>query len=377
MARLVANGMLAGVPITVFAQAAPPARPPGPEISGVLYANAQYGGGVSDRASNRFDLERAYLTFRAPAGDRGSIRVTADVFQQTSDASNAFYRGWVVRAKYAYGQYDYLAGDHTPGGLLANVRLGILQTVMVDHAESFWPRWISQTATERSGFFSSADVGIASTLTLPKHRGEVYATIVNGNSYTSRETDRFKDYAARVTLTPLANRATGLFRTITISPWYSSGTRASDFVAGKGTVRPVVAGRRRDRWGLFAATRDPRLSLTADIASTRNVVETADTLAALTPTARETSGRLLSASLQARPLSWFRASTSTFGIIARVDRFKPDAAAADQVHFTIAGLTWAMTPKISVALDYQVQSRDPYQRASDTKVVFLHAAASW
>src|SRR5437868_8222287 len=53
------------------------------DFSGVLYANFQYRGdkGMS-KSQNRFDIERAYLTFRMPAGDRASIRITADVFQQ-------------------------------------------------------------------------------------------------------------------------------------------------------------------------------------------------------------------------------------------------------------------------------------------------------
>ncbi len=47
-----------------------------------------------------------------PAGDRASIRVTADVFQQASSTNNAdaFYKGWVFRAQYAYLQYDYFQG---------------------------------------------------------------------------------------------------------------------------------------------------------------------------------------------------------------------------------------------------------------------------
>jgi len=70
------------------------------DFSGVLYANFQYRGDKGpSKAQNKFDLERAYLTFKMPAGDRASIRITADVFQQTTGPNDAFYKGWVIRAK--------------------------------------------------------------------------------------------------------------------------------------------------------------------------------------------------------------------------------------------------------------------------------------
>ena len=46
-------------------------------FSGVLYLNYQYGGPTNANSANRFDVDRAYLNFRASAGSRDSIRVTA------------------------------------------------------------------------------------------------------------------------------------------------------------------------------------------------------------------------------------------------------------------------------------------------------------
>src|SRR5688572_17135342 len=178
------------------------AKTPQLEFSGILFANWNYRTDRSARAQNRFDVERAYLTFRMPAGNRASVRITADIFQNTSSPGDAFYRGWAFRAKYAYLQYDALRGD----GLSATARLGMLHTVAIEHVESFWPRWISRSATELAGFFQSADLGVAASFGLPNKAGEVYATVTNGPGYTSRETDRFKDGALRLTLTPLANR---------------------------------------------------------------------------------------------------------------------------------------------------------------------------
>jgi len=111
-----------------------------------------------------------------PAGDRASIRITADVFQQTTAPQDAFYRGWVVRAKYAYLQYDLIKSTSWN----ANIRGGLLHNVVIDHIEQFWPRWISQSPVERAGFFSSSDAGVATTLSFPNKLGEIYATVVNG-----------------------------------------------------------------------------------------------------------------------------------------------------------------------------------------------------
>ena len=72
------------------------------EFSGILYANYQYGGTKGNRGVNRFDVERAYLTFRATPGERFSVRVTADLYQQRDTTRDQYYRGWALRAKYAY-----------------------------------------------------------------------------------------------------------------------------------------------------------------------------------------------------------------------------------------------------------------------------------
>ena len=198
---------------TASAQAKP-APPPPIDFSGVLFANYWYRGDRGpQKAANKFDVERAYLTFRMPAGDNLSVRITADVFQQLTPGSDSFYRGWVIRAKYAYLQYNFLNKNDWK----ANARIGLLHTVFIDHDEQFWPRWVAQTPTERAGYFSSADAGIASTVTFPKKMGELYATVTNGPGYTSREVDRFKDYAARLTFTPWASDANSPLKAIDFS----------------------------------------------------------------------------------------------------------------------------------------------------------------
>src|SRR3954469_22241446 len=141
-----------------------------------------------------------------PAGDNGAIRVTTDVFQNTSAAATNYYNGWSIRLKYAYFQYTALRDQFGKGSSLVG-RVGALHTVVIDHEEGFWPRYLQQVALERDGFFSSADVGAAGLLTFGNKMGELYATVTNGPGYTSYERDRFKDFAARASFTPLANHA--------------------------------------------------------------------------------------------------------------------------------------------------------------------------
>ena len=221
------------------------------DFSGVIFANYQWRADSAARVAaagqppNKFDLQRVYLTFRMPAGEKASMRVTTDLFQQANAPANAFYAGWALRLKYAYLQYDFTTALAGVDGLAATGRIGMLHTVMIDHIDSFWPRWLGVNALETHGYFASADLGLASLLTLPNRWGETYLTIVNGNGYTAAETDRFKDFAGRASFTPFG-RDSGFFRTLAITPWYSVGATASQFVlGGAGQVGPVAGGLRR------------------------------------------------------------------------------------------------------------------------------------
>ena len=127
------------------------------DFSGVIFANYQWRADSAARlaaggqAINKFDLQRVYLNFRMPAGDKASIRVTTDLFQQLNTLSNAFYAGWTVRLKYAYLQYDFTNSLAGVEGLGAVGRLGLLHTVMIDHIDSFWLRWLGVNALETHG----------------------------------------------------------------------------------------------------------------------------------------------------------------------------------------------------------------------------------
>jgi len=342
----------------------PAAQAPSPlNFSGVIFGSYNYQlpttpAPLRNQTNNSFVVDRAYLTFRIAAGDRTSIRVTTDVFQSTDSTSNAY----TIRAKYAYLQYD---GPKMANGAQVTGRIGILQNVLIDHIENFWPRYLAQTATERAGYFSSADVGLATLVTLPHKWGEVYANVVNGPGYQLRERDRFKDFALRLTLTPLANTpASSLLQTFTITAWGYKGATASTFVnGGVGQVGAVGEALDRSRAGVFVGIRDPKLIIGGEFTQRHDGAETGLNTA-LSPRVEVTAtGRLLSGFTVVRPFAFSNETgKSPFGLVGRYDHVKPTVSStgfataptsSNAYHFLIGGMFYDISQRAQIALDYQ------------------------
>jgi hypothetical protein len=368
-------------PDTTKPASPPPAQAPATvsipvDFSGVLYANFQYRGDAgAAKAFNKFDLERAYLTFRMPAGDRASIRITADVFQQQAAPNDSYYRGWVIRAKYAYLQYDLIKSSTWN----ANIRGGLLHNVVIDHIEQFWPRWLSQTPVERNGWFASSDAGVATTLSFPNKLGEFYATVVNGPGYTSRETDRFKDYAARLTLAPLGNSDNKILKTFALTGYTYIGAVASSFVAGgAGQIGPVGSSLPRTRAGVFAGVRDPRLSAGVEWGTRKDARETGANTVAAPRVEVDSTGRLIAGFALVKPFQLLNdKSTFPLGLVGRWDRFKPNTDLDGYINIVIAGLTWDLNKKAALSLDYQEQTPHSGAVIAATKTYFLHMVANF
>lgn len=353
------TAVLAALAVTTPLAAQTPAAAPTLNFSGLIFGSYNFQEAPTPSPLNRqidnsFIVDRAYLNFRMAAGDHGSIRITTDVYQTTEGTPNAY----TIRAKYAYFQYD---GDKAANGAQIVGRVGVLHNVVIDHVESFWPRYLSQSAVERAGYFASADAGIATLVTLPDKMGEVYATVTNGPGYTSRETDRFKDYAARLTLTPLANnKDLPLLNTFTVSAWGYKGATSSACVPGNAACTSGFVGTAldRSRAGLFVGIKDPRLVLGGEFATRHEDGELAPTT---TRTLTETTGRLLSGFTVIRPMAFVNDNgKSSWGIVARYDAITPNATNVgfttttdNAYHTAIGGLFYDLNQKIQLALDYQ------------------------
>jgi hypothetical protein len=331
-------------------------------FSGVLYLNYQYrlhpSGGV-----NRFDVDRAYLNVAGPLGNRISFRLTSDVYQVTADTAN---RSWQLRAKYAYAQYDVSQHASWP----AWVRLGMLQNMFIDHDEEYWPRWLSPAVTDRQGYFSSADVGVLARVGLPRRKGELLGTIVNGPGFASREIDRFKDFGARLSITPLAQETGSPWRTLTFALWGYRGALASRFAEG-GTdqVGPVGSALRRDRWGVFTAVAHPRATMSIQHARRIDEGERGENTATDPRLVTDSTGSVTASYLVLQP---FTGAASRVSLIARWDRVDRHVEVGRRHDLVIGGVAWTFGPGRSVALDLQ----NTYPRDGNTtppnRTIFLH-----
>jgi hypothetical protein len=362
------------------------AQTPTIDFSGVIFTNFQTRSDSTAKAQNggknssKFDVERVYLTFRMPAGEHLSIRATTEILNNNDAATNAFYKGWAMRFKYAYLQWAF--GNNLAGvdGLNATARIGMLHNVVIDHEESFWPRYLSQVALERTaGMFQSADVGAALLVTLPKKIGEVYGTVVNGTGFSSSENDRFKDFAARLTITPLANSSLGAIpKSLAISPWIYEGQTASKFQnGGTGQEGAVPDGLEKSRRGVFVGLKDPRLTLGVSLAERTETVEAGDNTAASPRTTNDVTGKLTSLFGIIRPGAWFKPGTdiAKIGLLGRVDTFKPNTENEPKNQFTILSLFYDLSSKVTFSLDMQELSRKNGSVVPETKTLFFHVQA--
>ena len=376
--RLSLSFAILALPSLVHAQAAERAPI---DFSGVAFGNFQMRTdsaakfSTGGKPSSRFDMGRAYLTFRMPAGERTSVRITTDIFQ---NATNAYYGGWTIRLKYGILQHDLSKNLWGVEGLGAVARIGMLHTVTIEHVETFWPRWLGNTALESNGFFSSADVGAATLLTLPKRRGEAYMVVTNGPGYTAAENDRFKDVAARLSFTPFSSDS-GMLRTLTITPWYYKGSNASQFVQGGGAqVGPVSDGLQKDRRGLFLGLRERRLTLGAEYSQRVEELEGGANTVANPRTVRDRTSNLTSAFAIVRPAELMdRTKRSRLGLIGRVDQFKLDSDVEPSNQFVVLGAIWDLTSRTSLALDYQGLSAKNGSATAPLKTLFLHWVANF
>ncbi|HTE46607.1 MAG TPA: hypothetical protein VK636_15245 [Gemmatimonadaceae bacterium] len=405
------------LPIVASAQAPAPApATPGFSFSGTIFGAYSYKTDSASKAQlggsnpNAFSVDRAYLTFRMPAGDNGSIRITTDIFQNTNPAQNPYYQGWVVRLKYAYLDYTGLRNEFGAGSSLAG-RIGILHTVVVDHEESFWPRYLNQTGLEKNGFFSSSDAGVAGLLTLGNKWGEIYGTITNGSGYSSYDNpgttgqgvanNRFKDFGIRASLTPFANQPTmpNVIKYLTITPWYYKGFNASAFQSGgagqngPGTNGAITDGLTRDRYGLFAAIKDTsscdfrnggrcRYVLGGDFAQRTDQSDNGGNTSAIPRVLHDSTGRLFDAFLFVRPIEIFDPSQkSPFSIVARWDNWTPNTDPGSSVpnaagyagttpayNFFVLGASWDVNQRITFTADYQNQSPTNFPAVTATSV---------
>lgn len=374
--------MVLGLVSTGEAQSSP--------VSGLMFPQYRYtfdnttktaNGG---NATNKFDVERVYLNFLSTAGENGSIRITTDIFNNSISNTSCVgcYAGWNVRLKYAFFQYNILHNIGGSKGFDASVKFGMLQTVLIDHEEQFWPRYMSMAAVERNSFFASSDLGVAGTLTLPKKFGEVYATVTNGTGYSSVEADPYKDYALRVSVTPFGFAGDGLLKTFTVSPYVYYGHTASKFLTTTGSdTTSASRGLAKNRNGVFVGLKDRRLTAGVDWARKLDGGETGTNLA--TRKVYNNTGILTSEFVIVRPIEILRNDPkirSPFGVVGRLDNlklFSNTVAAGTQTinaanQTFIGGVFCDLNSRATISLDYQHVTPKNGSTTVESKILFTH-----
>jgi hypothetical protein len=338
------------------------------EFSGLLFPQFIYGGakGNGTRSANQFQLERAYLTAKAKIGDRTTLRFTSDIYRPGGN------NGYTMRAKYAYVQYDYWTNGEGFMGTNGQVRLGMQQTVLNETEEAFWPRYVAKIAAERAGFFASADLGASTTLSL-NGMGELFAEVANGPGYATPENDRFKDYSARLTLTPFGATAT---QGLVLAPWIYKGTVQS-------ALQPAE-GRKHDRAGIFAGYKTPAFMVGGDYEVSTNENERNTPGGVVTD---DRSGKVLSAYTHLKPFAMMSPTGSkTWGVLLRWDEVSGDTGYLPnngdfpvvKGKFIVAGITHDVNSKLSWALDWQQQSPNGAAApALDLRTYTLHVSAAF
>ena len=333
------------------------------QFSGVVYADWQNGGTKAQRATNKFDLTRAYLNFIMPSGDNVTVRVTTDVYQNTNNATTGgYYAGWTARVKYAFMQWSaWKDSGKDPASL--SFRFGLEQTPEIDLMESYWQRGLSTTPIDYLGFIASSDLGAVVMFTLAGKQGSFYGGVFNGSGYGSYETNRFKNVNVRFSWTPLAaSNGAGVFKSLTISPYYQKGYNTNNFDA-------TAPGLQNDLWGIHAAIKNPRLTVGAEYDSRTTGANTAVNANVTTAT-----GTVVSAFTIVRPFAFINhTNTSPWSLVLRADQYKPNANADQYQRFLIGGIGYDISAKTTVYADFQnLEGHNYTTNNPDSKSFFFH-----
>jgi hypothetical protein len=356
---LVLCGVLAFAAGPAPAPAQQPAeRYPTVTISGIVFGHYLYRTDEAADGLNRFDIERAELTAQGGLAERTRYRVSMDVLPPAAGSAGGPGASWTMRARYAYLEHDLTRAD---AGTRLSARIGMIHNIVIGQQEQFFPRWLHRSPVDRAGYFSSSDLGAGLLLNFPRRLGSAYATVMNGPGLGAPEGDRFKDFGARLTLTPLARAATPFIRSTALTIWGQDGARASQFAAGgAGQVGPVRDPLSRDRWGVHLGVREPALAAGFSWSERVDQVESGANTPDDPRIVDRVTAPMVSIHGHLRPARIVQADRKfPLGLFARLDRISEGPAASD---FLLGGLTWELVERTAVAITYQ--SHQP--RASAT-----------
>ena len=277
------------------AQAAPPAAE-FPIVRVGMLSYLQYNAELKNRnGANAFDVTRTYLNINGQLAPRVRFRFTPDI-RRITDGSLA--GSLTVRVKYAFLQLDNV------GPQRSWVRFGLGHTPWLDFEEAVQRyRVQGQMFSEREGLIpGSADFGVGYFAPLPGNYGEFHAGVYNGEGFTQAEANKYKSVQGRLTVRPFPNR--GLANFLRVSGFYSAGWYAQDRPRNVGIVMAHYEHRH--------------------LVATVQRVDATERPLAIDPADTQRTGW----SVFVEP----RQGTEGLAGIARIERFDPNDAIADNSH---------------------------------------------
>jgi hypothetical protein len=207
-AGLVLRGATASAQVTPAAGYTPPDDTPTIKVGATLFTDytfqsepevADADGGLIN--PNSFNVARAYINITGNISHLLAFRITPDIVREAGTGST-LAGSLTYRIKYAYAQVNL--DDWLPKG--SWVRLGAQQTPWVDFEEQIYRyRFQGTVFTDREGFLSSSDFGVAFHTNFTRNYGDVMVGIYNGETYSRPEANDQKAFQIRGTLRPLAS----------------------------------------------------------------------------------------------------------------------------------------------------------------------------
>lgn len=337
-------------------------------ISGRTYLRYSYEVGDARKDYNEFAIDRLYLTLQWKLWDRARMSYTleggdirdVDVRLSNGVLTKTNNQALGAVTKYLYFEYSNPLGKDTW------VRLGLSPLPFVSYEEDIWGYRVQGTVfSDRSGYLTSTDLGVAVGGRFPKGYGSWQTSLVNGEGWKRSEAGKHKDVHARLTLNPLAG---------------VGKAAANFFVTGfrsEGTNDDVTTGpASKDRTILMAGYKTPgKITLAGEYVMSR---DPATTLAGRYPSLSSRAGMLsegrgtsVFATLSPKALG-ATGNAENLNLLVRYDALDPDDEIADNsLRRVIAGFAYKLHQKMTALVTMEDVRYDAQARKLNERRVLL------
>lgn len=329
-------------------------------VSGTAYLRYGYELAGSAKDFNEFNLNRIYLRFDTRLWDKGSVRYTLEGGDLRAEGAR---QPLAVATKHFYLEVRDALHKHS------YLRFGLADLPWVAYEEGLWGYRVQGTVfTDRQGYLSSTDFGVAAGGSFPGSYGSWQVSLVNGETWTGREKGKHKDGHGRLSLYPLGG-AGGLGRDLLIAGAATVGTY-------DGLATSSALDRRRFIV-LAGIARPQKVTLLGQAVWTR---DPADALKGRYPSLAPNAGQLsdgrgvsIFGRLNFGLLSAHRGAKK-WELIGRYDRLDPDKRIPDNgLDRWIAGIVYAPNRWVSSLLTFERVGYDARAGLENERRILLQA----